>query len=143
VQEWHDVLAIRDVIDRYAVGVDQRDWERVSTCFAADCHADYGRSGEWSSREPFLQWLDEIHRDVGPTQHRISNHQVSVDGDTATATSYLDALLQVEHGEHDLVHVVASYHDRFVRHADGWQIADRRLQDFLWRRQHRSTQRSG
>jgi 3-phenylpropionate/cinnamic acid dioxygenase small subunit len=139
MQQWHDVVAIRDVIDRYAAGVDRRDWDLVTTCFTAECHADYGRSGHWTARGPLVQWLDEIHRDVGPTMHRITNHQVTVDGDTATATSYLDALLQVEHGEHDLLHVVASYHDQLVRGADGWQIADRRLQDFLWRRERRST----
>jgi hypothetical protein len=138
MQQWHDVVAIRDVIDRYAAGVDSRDWDLVTTCFTAHCQADYGRSGQWTSRGPLIQWLAEIHRDVGPTMHRITNHQVMVDGDTATATSYLDALLQVEHGEHDLLHVVASYHDRLVRNADGWQITDRRLQDFLWRRERRT-----
>ena len=138
MDQWHDVVAIRDVIDRYAAGVDGRDWDLVSTCFTADCHADYGRSGQWTSRPPFVDWLEEIHSGVGPTMHRITNHQVKVDNDTATATSYLDALLQVENGEYDLLHVVASYHDRLVRGADGWQIADRRLSDFLWRRQRRS-----
>ena len=139
MQPWHDVLAIRDVIDRYAVGVDRRDWDLVSTCFTPNCHADYGRSGEWTTRGPLIDWLDQIHRDIGPTQHRITNHQVKVDGDIATASSYLDALLQVEHHEYDLLHVVASYHDQLVRSDDGWRIADRRLEDFLWRRQHRST----
>jgi hypothetical protein len=138
MQQWHDVLAIRDVIDRYAAGVDRRDWDLVSTCFTPDCHADYGRSGKWTSRPPFVAWLDEIHSSVGPTMHRISNHQVKVDGDTAAATSYLDALLQVEHAEYDLLHVVASYHDQLVRGPQGWQIAERRLSDFLWRRQYQS-----
>ena len=83
---WQDVLAIRDVVDRYCVGIDRRDWDLVRSCFTPDCNADYGRSGRWQEREPFVAWLDEIHRDVGPTMHRLTNHQVHVDGDVATAT---------------------------------------------------------
>jgi hypothetical protein len=137
-QLWQDSVAIRDVIDRYAFGVDRRDWDLVSACFTPDCHADYGRSGAWTSRPPFVEWLDLTHREVGPTMHRITNHQVKVDGDAATATSYLDALLQVDHQEFDLLRVVAIYHDELVRTADGWQIATRRLEDYLWRREERS-----
>jgi hypothetical protein len=136
---WHDVLEIRDIIDRYAVGVDRRDWELVRGCFVPECQADYGRSGSWTAREPFVAWLDEIHRDVGPTMHRITNHQIHVDDGTATATSYLDALLQVDHGGHDLLHVVGSYADELVRTDDGWKIGRRRCDTFLWRRGSRTT----
>jgi hypothetical protein len=48
-----DVLAIRDVLDRYASGIDRRDFELVRSCFAAGVHADYGRGGSWTEREPF------------------------------------------------------------------------------------------
>jgi ketosteroid isomerase-like protein len=132
---WQDVLAIRDVVDRYCVGIDRRDWDLVRSCFTADCDADYGRSGRWHEREPFVAWLDEVHRDVGPTMHRLTNHQVHVEGDVATATSYLDALLHVEHRGFDLLHVIASYADELVRTDDGWKIASRRVDDFLWRRE--------
>jgi hypothetical protein len=135
MNQWRDVLEIRDVLDRYCVGIDRRDWELVRDCFTADCQADYGRSGSWTAREPFVAWLDETHRDVGPTQHRLTNHQVQVNGDVATASSYLDALLQVEHRDHDLLHVVASYADELVRTEEGWQIAARRTETFLWRRE--------
>ena len=136
---WHDVLEIREIIDRYAVGIDLRDWELVRSCFAPGCHADYGRAGSWTAREPFVASLDEMHRDVGPTMHRITNHQIHVDGGTATATSYFDALLQVEHREHDLLQVVGTYRDELVRTDNGWKIASRRSDNFLWRRGSRST----
>jgi ketosteroid isomerase-like protein len=139
MQHWHDVLEIRDVLDRYCVGIDRRDWELVRTCFTSDCLADYGRSGSWTAREPFVAWLDEIHRDVGPTRHRLTNHQVQVHGDVATASSYLDALLQVEHRGYNLLHVVATYTDELVRTGGGWKIAVRRTEDFLWRREKRTS----
>jgi hypothetical protein len=137
---WEDVLAIREVIDRYGLGIDRRDWDLVRSCFTADCTADFGRPGRWQEREALITWLDEIHRDVGPTMHRLTNHRVDVDGDAATATSYLDALLQVEHRGYDLLHVVATYADELVRTDEGWKIASRRVDDFLWRRESTTTE---
>lgn len=134
MDHWHDVLAIREVIDRYATAIDRRDWPRLRTCFTPDCTADYGRAGAWTGREPFVAWLEEIHRDVGPTLHRMTNHTVQVDGDAATARSYVDALLRVEHKGHDLLQVAGTYDDELVRTAEGWKITCRRNETVLWRR---------
>jgi SnoaL-like domain len=135
VEVWHDVAEIRAVLDAYATGIDRRDFEMVRRCFTEDCDADYGRAGSWTAREPFVTWLDEIHRDVGPTMHRITNHDVQVDATTASATCYFDALLRVEHRGFDLLHVVGSYRDDLVR-GDGWRIRSRRTENYLWRREH-------
>jgi hypothetical protein len=134
MQDWPDILEIRDVIDRYATAIDRRDWELLRSCFAPDCEADYGRSGRWSGRAPLVAWLEEIHREVGPTLHRITNHQVKVDGDRAAAVSYYDALLLVEHREHDLLQVTGTYTDELARAADRWEITSRRCDTVLWRR---------
>ena len=139
MERWDDVQAIRDVIDRYAAGIDGRDYDLARSCFTPDCRADYGRSGSWSAREPFVAWLDEIHRDVGPTLHRVTNHRIQVAGDAATATSYFDALLQVEHQGHDLLQVIGTYTDQLSRTDVGWQITDRRTDTFLWRRGSRQS----
>ena len=135
---WNDVLAIRDVIDRYAAALDRRDWEHLRSCFTADCHADYEGFGKWTEREPFVAWLDAIHRDIGPTLHRITNHQIEVDRDRARATSYLDALLQLRQQDQDLLHVVGKYVDELIRTEEGWRISDRRVETF-WRRRDTQT----
>jgi hypothetical protein len=139
MEAWQDRLEIREVLDRYAAGIDCRDWDLVRRCFTADCTADYGRSGQWTDRESFVTALDEMHRDVGPTLHRITNHRIEVDADRATATSYFDALLQVEHRSHDLLHVIGTYTDDLVRNEDDWQITTRRTDTLLWRREHSAT----
>jgi 3-phenylpropionate/cinnamic acid dioxygenase small subunit len=138
VEHWTDLLAIRDVIDRYAIALDRRDWEHLRRCFTEDCHADYERFGSWTEREPFVAWLDSIHRDLGPTLHRITNHQIEVDGDRAMATSYLDALLQLRQHDQDLLHVVGKYVDELVRTEGGWRISDRRVETFWRRRESQS-----
>lgn len=130
-----DVFDIREVVDRYADALDRRDWEALGSCFTAGCACDYGRFGRWADRESFVASLEEMHRDVGKTMHRLTNHRVEVDGDTARATTYLDALLEVEHRGYDLLHVVGTYEDELVRTVDGWLIASRRVGEFLRRRE--------
>jgi hypothetical protein len=49
-----------------------------------------------------MAWLEQIHRQMGPTMHRITNYSVPVDGSSASATSYFDALLKVEHAGEDV-----------------------------------------
>jgi hypothetical protein len=139
MDRYKDVAAIRDVIDRYAVGVDRRDWEMVRSCFTADCSADYGKAGQWTGRDALVTWLDELHREVGPTMHRMTNHLIEVDGDRATATSYLDALLKVEHKGFDLLHVLTIYTDELRRYDGGWRISSRQAENYMWRREHSSS----
>ena len=134
-----DVVAIREVIDRYALGIDRRDWAMVASCFTDDCTADYGRSGRWTERYTFMSALAEMHAAVGPTLHRMSNHMIEVDGQGATAVSYLDALLKVEHRSFDLLHVAAVYADALIMRVGEWKITERRVEPFLWRREHAST----
>lgn len=135
MEVWHDVLEIRAVIDRYAAAVDRRDWDRARDCFTNDVRADYGRAGSWVGRDALVEALDVMHRDIGPTMHRITNHDVRVTGDSAIATSYLDALLKVEHRGFDLLHVAASYADELVRESNRWRISARRVETYLFRRE--------
>jgi len=134
MDRWHHDLAIREVIDSYAIGIDRRDWDLVRRCFTVDCATDYGPTSSWTSREPFMEWLEQIHRQMGPTMHRITNYSVHVDGSSATATSYFDALLKVDHAEQDLRHVVGTYSDSLRLTETGWKISARRAENFLWRR---------
>jgi ketosteroid isomerase-like protein len=134
MEHFEQVIEIREVIDRYATGIDQRDWELVASCFTEDCSSDYGRSGSWETREALIAWLEETHREVRATLHRLTNHRIAVNGEEATATSYFDALLRVEHRGHDLLQVVGTYTDRLRLTGDGWKISARTTENFLWRR---------
>lgn len=133
---FEDVAAIREVLDRYAVGLDRRDWQMVASCFTDDCRADYGRSGRWTDRSSFVAGLAEMHAPIGPTLHRMTNHIIDLDEDRAAAVSYLDAMLKIEHRGFDLLHVAAIYHDGLRLTAGGWKVAERRVETFLWKREH-------
>jgi ketosteroid isomerase-like protein len=137
VESWHDILEIRAVLDRYAAGIDRRDWELFATCFTEDVHVDYGRNGVYSSRDPFVEAFDAMHRPpVGATLHRITNHDVTVDGDVAQAISYFDAVLKVEYKGFQLLHAIGTYTDELRRMPDGWRISERKTESVMRRREH-------
>ena len=43
IQELADRQEIRDLMARYARGLDRRDFDAVASCLAEDAYADYGR----------------------------------------------------------------------------------------------------
>jgi hypothetical protein len=73
-------------------------------------------------------------REVPMTQHVIGIPTITLDGDTATATSYavVTFVRHPEPGEeHQAVHRGLSYDDRLVRTAEGWRFAER-FHQALW-----------
>jgi len=137
VDPWLDILEIRAVLDRYAAGIDRRDWDRFASCFTEDCHVDYGRNGVYTARGPFVKAFEQMHQPpVGATLHRVTNHDIVVDGDSATATSYFDAALKVEHKGFQLLHAIGTYTDELRRTPDGWRIARRKTATVMHRREH-------
>jgi 3-phenylpropionate/cinnamic acid dioxygenase small subunit len=117
---------IAEVLVRYATGIDRRDWELFRTCFTADVHAEYEGIGTWDSVDAITEFMTASHADMGYTMHRLSNLAIGVDGDTATARSYVDGVLMAPDGESGL-NPIGFYDDDLVRTADGWRIAHRRF----------------
>ena len=63
---------------------------------------------------------------MGPTYHRLSNFVIDVDGDTATARTYVHAVIMVTPDDNaPWVDVVGHYDDELVRASDGWRIRRR------------------
>ena len=59
----------------------------------------------------------------GPSMHRLTNFAISVDGDRATARTYVDAVVFAS-GANGM-HSIGYYDDVLVRTAAGWKIAER------------------
>lgn len=115
---------ITDVLIRYATGIDMRDWEAFRSCFTSDCHADYGDAGVFTDVDSLAEFMTSSHEPMGPTFHRITNVAVEIDGDRATARSYVDAVLLAPDGATG-VNPIGRYHDDLVRTSGGWRIARR------------------
>jgi ketosteroid isomerase-like protein len=123
-----DKQAITEICYRYAIALDARDWAALRTCFTADATAYY-RDGNPSRGYPAIE--RRVRSALAPlsaTQHLIGNVAVTLDGDEAHSVCYL----QAQHvrpgtaGGETLI-VAGRYLDHFVRTADGWRIARRRL----------------
>ena len=119
----HDIAK---VLLRYATGIDRRDWELFRTCFTEDVVAEYEGIDPWRGVDEITESMITSHADMGHTMHRLSNLAITVDGDTAMARSYVDAILMAADGQTGL-NPRGFYDDELVRTPNGWRIARRRF----------------
>jgi 3-phenylpropionate/cinnamic acid dioxygenase small subunit len=117
---------IADVLMRYATGIDRRDWTLFHGIFTDDCELDYGEIGSWKGADEVTEFMRQAHELAGHTMHRLTNQVITVDGDSAQARTYVDALIMLADNSSG-VNAAGFYDDEFVRTEEGWQIARRRF----------------
>jgi len=117
---------ISDVLVRYATGIDSRDWPLFRTVFTDDCELDYGDIGVWHGVDAVVDFMVAAHDMAGHTLHRITNQTATVEGDTATARAYVDALIMSQDNTSG-VNAAGFYDDELVRTDAGWRIRRRRF----------------
>ncbi len=118
-----DIEHISNVLLRYATGIDARDWKLFQTCFTEDCQLDYGVLGSWDSSEAVTRFMEVSHS--GPSQHRLSNFAITIEGNKARARTYVDAMV-LGPGGWGGAQSIGYYDDELVQTAAGWKIARRR-----------------
>jgi CheY-like chemotaxis protein len=125
-----DHQQIKDVLTRYAVAIDTKDWLLLKTCFTNDGAVDYGPEiGRYEGPDNIVAIVRSFVGDLDATHHLTGNHQIIVDGDTASCVSYLHAqhcLAGVAEGENYTLGGV--YRDTLGRMKDGWQIKLRKIE---------------
>ena len=121
-----DRRAITGVLQGYCRMLDSLELELVPQFFTEDCEVVYGLDPRMQSHgagdlERSLRRLGRFAR----TSHHLSNVEIELTGpDTARSISYVLAWHQQPDGTSRTLY--AQYHDRFVRTAAGWRIAERR-----------------
>jgi 3-phenylpropionate/cinnamic acid dioxygenase small subunit len=118
---------IGDLLVRYATGIDTKDWPLFRTCFTDDVRADYGDIGVWTDVDAITEFMRVTHETMPATKHLLSNVAIEVDGDVASARSYVHAVLVVTEEPAVWVDAIGQYDDELVRTADGWRIRARRF----------------
>lgn len=124
--DWAGKAEIAEVLVRYACAIDQRDWDLFRTCFIVHVHAEYDGIGMWRNVEEITEAMIQSHINMGQSMHTLSNIVVSIDGDIATARSYVDAILIAGDGQSGL-NPHGFYEDQLQRTPEGWRISHRRF----------------
>jgi hypothetical protein len=129
-----DRLAIRELVDAYALCADTRDAEGQMALFTDDAHFVVYMAGEGSDatddlrgRESLRPVFDNLNTyDV--TMHFNGQSTVGVDGDRATGETYcLAHHVSSDGGLRRLMIAALRYQDSFVKANGTWRFAERRL----------------
>jgi 3-phenylpropionate/cinnamic acid dioxygenase small subunit len=134
IGELRDRLAINDLLVRYAWAIDTKDFEALDNVFTADAHIDYTATGGIAgSLAEIKPWLAESLAAFPATQHLLSNSEVTIDGDRATARTavYNPMGAATREGPLHFFFLGGVYADQMVRTPAGWRITQR-VEHFVW-----------
>ncbi len=131
LQRLLDERAIIDTTIAYCWAIDTRRWDVLrDRVFLADATASLGSPLEGVER--IVARIDFALSPLDTSQHMISNHDVTIDGDTATSRCYFHAQHVRRGAEGGPNYIVAGiYADDFLRTSAGWRIKHRTL-TVLW-----------
>ena len=133
--DWaRDRIEIDDLLVRYSTAIDTKDFDLLDEVFTPDADCDYEVVGAFrGDRAAFKAWLTEVMAMFEFHMHYVTNRTVELDGDAATAVSYLYNPCVLKDGDGQVLDEGGRYHDTLVRTPDGWRIAARR-EEPVWNR---------
>ncbi len=123
LQALADREAIRDLACRYAHHVWQKQGAAAIELFTEDGEMDTGNPPVLRGRTTLLEAYERMLGD-GNFQPFVSNHVISLDGDEASGTCYLD--LRATRDERSMLGS-GFYEDRYRREEGEWRFRSRRL----------------
>jgi hypothetical protein len=127
--ELADRLAIQDLIARYPIAVDGREWDALDDLFAPDARIDFtafgGPAGDLASIKVFLR---EALGGFKRTQHMMGLPAITLSGDRASARTSCNNPMVMDgaNGETSVWLIGLWYDDEFVRTSGGWRFASRK-----------------
>lgn len=123
--EHEQIEAIKRVKYRYLRALDTKHWDDFADTLTEDIAGDYGSSMgkqyHFTNRADLVEFMRTSMPAGVITEHRVTHPEITVDGDEAEATWYLqDRVIVPEHNF--MLFGAAFYHDRYRNTADGWRI---------------------
>lgn len=130
-----DRLAITDVISNYATGLDAQDWLLWRSVFTEEVVFDLsswsGQPAQTLATDRVVRAQARIFAELTMTQHFITNHRITIDGDKARCLAHMRA----EHWIDDAASndsasrytMFGYYDDKLVRTPGGWKICEMQL----------------
>lgn len=115
-----DEREIAWAIYEYARALDERAWNALDRVFVKDCVAQYGGDTSLAGREAIVAAIRVYLDRSGPTQHLISNVQVSADGESLRSRAYVRAIHRGASDDRKFTSY-ATYHGVWGRANEGWR----------------------
>jgi hypothetical protein len=125
VRELKDRAEIHDVMVRYCRGIDRCDHALTLSAYHDDATDHHGSF--IGSAKDFTDWAIALQLEHFVwTSHYITNHYCEIDGDKASAETYVQAILRFKR-EGKLFDLVGCgrYLDKLERREGEWRIAER------------------
>ncbi len=125
------LLDERDIVAvaiRYCRALDTKEWATLDSVFLPDATAVLASTAQLVGIDAIVDRVRTALEHMDDTQHLVGNHEVVVDGDTATHRCYLQAqhVRRAAVGGPNYI-VGGRYEDRLTRTDHGWRIAHRTL----------------
>jgi hypothetical protein len=121
-----DLEDIKRVKYQYLRTLDTKKWDEYAATMTEDVTGDYGSSAgqelQFSDRDSLVEYMRSSLPSTVITEHRVAHPEISIDGDEATGTWYLQDRVIVPEFDFMLIGA-AFYRDRYRRTADGWKIS--------------------
>ncbi|OIN79277.1 nuclear transport factor 2 family protein [Mycobacterium malmoense] len=121
-----DIEAIKQVKYRYLRALDTKRWDDFAETLTDDVVGDYGSSvGAELHFTNRVDLVNYMRRSLGPaviTEHRVTHPEITVGGDEASGTWYLQDRVIVADFDFMLIGA-AFYRDTYRRTDDGWKIS--------------------
>jgi uncharacterized protein (TIGR02246 family) len=136
-----DRIALRDLVERYALAVDARDIDTVVNLFTEDgvmlSHLMPGTEGtplERQGHEQLRRALELGLAQYRRTTHVIGGQVIQIEGDESVGTVACLAhhVYGTDQGDERLLVMAIRYHDHYSKRQGSWRFAERRLR-LEWR----------
>jgi 3-phenylpropionate/cinnamic acid dioxygenase small subunit len=129
VQQLEDREEIRELLLAYGRALDSRDFIAFSELFAEEEGEWIGGLGAAKGRQAIFDLMDKSighnrPRTGPPSYHVFSNEQITVDGDSASATTKWIFVMQNDETSPRWVYL-GHYDDTFVRESGRWRFLKR------------------
>ena len=123
-----DEREIHQVATRYCRALDTKDWALLDDVFVPEATGQLGSPAILDGIEAIRDRIRTALQHLDDSQHLVGNHEIAVDGDTATHRCYLQAQHVREAAVGGPNYIVAGrYEDRLARTDVGWRITHRTL----------------
>ena len=133
LQRLSDESDLRDLIHRYAFGLDTEDWVLWRSVFADTVTMDMtdyqpDRPARSADADRVVANARVLFAGLDRSQHFLGSHRYAIDGDRATITAHMRAEHWMTTGKgSDKYTMFGTYTDDAIRTGDGWKLETVRL----------------